>query len=340
MARSVFIPRHGDVSVLEVRDGPPAALRPGTVRIRVSAIGVNFADVMMRMGLYPQAPKPPFVPGYEVAGTVVESAGDDGPAPGSRVWAVTRFGGYTEDLIAPAGKVHPLPENWSFEEGAAFPVAYLTAWMGLQEMARIREGDQVLVYGAAGGVGLAAVQIARAVGARVLGTCGGANKAQAVLEHGAEKAVNYKQEKIEDVASAWAPGGIDVAFDARGGGAMRRGLALLKPGGRLVAYGMSEAITGQKRNLFATAVTSLSFLRINLLQLVQNNWGVFGLDVLRLWDRDDLLPRVMVPLNTGIKTGSFRATVDTTFPMEQAGEAHRYLHERKNIGKVVLTTGV
>lgn len=338
MVRSVFIPRHGGVSVLEVRSGPPPALAPDSVRIRVSAVGVNFADLMMRMGLYAQAPRTPFVPGYEVAGTVIETSGEGGPEPGSRVLALTRFGGYTEELVVPRAKVFPLPAEWSFEEGAGFPVVFLTAWTGLVTMARVQSQDRVLVYGAAGGVGLAAVQIARARGARVLGTCGGARKTEAVLAHGAERAVDYGSEAVMGAVRDWAPEGIDVALDARGGRAMVRGLPLLKPGGRLVAYGISEAVTGQKRNLLDVALSSLSFLRINLLKLVQNNWGVFGLDVLRLWDRDDLLASTMGGLMNGVQEGNLRPTIDCTFPLERAGEAHRYLHERRNIGKVVLTT--
>jgi NADPH:quinone reductase-like Zn-dependent oxidoreductase len=343
MIRRVVIPAYGDVDVLEVRSGSPDRLEPGTVRIRVAAAGVNFADLMMRMGLYPEAPPRPFVPGYEVAGTVVEVDGTvaDRPdlAPGARVVAVTRFGGYAEEVVAPASKVFPLPEGWSFEEGAAFPVVYLTAWTALCPMARVRRGDLVLIHGIAGGVGLAALAIARAAGARVAGTCGGPEKVRAAVEQGAERAFDHRVENIAAETRAWAPGGVDVVLEPRGGKALRESLALLRPTGRVVTYGVSSMVAGRKRNLFATVRGALPMLWLSPLKLVSENLGVFGLNVLQLWDRDDILGEALTDLVRGAREGVYRPVLDRSFTLDQAGEAHRYLHDRKNIGKVVLTTG-
>lgn len=342
MIRRVYIPVHGDPSVLEVRTVPQEPLAPEEVRIRVRAAGVNFADLMMRMGLYPEAPPRPFVPGYEVAGTVAElspEASSARPAlrEGDRVLAVTRFGGYAEEVAVPAGKVFPFPESWSFEEAAAFPVGFLTAWIGLREMARVREGDRVLVHAAAGGLGLAAIQIARARGARVAGVCGGSAKAAAVRDQGAELAVDYRSEDVGTSVRRWAPGGVDVVMESRGGRRLRESLGLLAPAGRVVTYGVSEAVGGTRKRLWTTLRSILPMLWLNPLKLVEANAGVFGLNVLRLWEEDELLDRVASELMAGAREGIYRAVLDRTFPLESAAEAHRHIHERRNIGKVVLT---
>ncbi len=342
--RRVVVPRFGDVGVLEVRSGPPAPLAPGAVRVRVQAAGVNFADLMMRMGLYPEAPPRPFSPGYEVSGTVSEvsaeaAAAHPGLAPGQRVIAVTRFGGYAEDVVVPAGKVFPLPDTWSFEDGAAFPVVFLTAWIGLRGMARVRAGDRVLIQGIAGGVGLAALQVARAAGARVIGTCGGDRKVKAVEAMGAERAIDYRTEHVGAVVRAWAPDGVDIVLESRGGKGLRESLKFLRPTGRVVSFGVSELVTGRTRNWFRAAPAVLRLLFFNLLDLVNENRGVFGENVLRLWDDDALLSEATADLFTGAVSGALRPVVDRAFPLERAGEAHAYLHDRKNIGKVVLTTG-
>jgi NADPH:quinone reductase-like Zn-dependent oxidoreductase len=344
MVRRIFIPHRGDAGVLEVRSGPPDPLRPDTVRIAVEAAGVNFADVMMRMGLYAGAPPTPFVPGYEVAGTVREvapgvSARRPELVPGARVMAGTRFGGYTEEIVTPAPKVHLLPEGWSFEEGAAFPVVYHTAWMGLVRMAHVQPGERVLVHGAGGGVGLAATQIATWKGARVFGTCGTAEKASAAEGAGAERVVVRGRDAGEETLRAWAPEGVDVILEPRGGNPMLRGLDLLAPCGRMIVYGMSGGVKGETRNLLRSWWNAAAFLRVNLATLAPRNAGAFALDVLRLWERDELLGEATQDLHLGVEAGALRPVLDVTFPLERAADAHRRLHRRENVGKIVLVTG-
>jgi len=317
---------------------------PGAVRIAVAASGVNFADLMMRMGLYAGAPPTPFVPGYEVAGTVREvspGVAETRPdlVPGARVMAGTRFGGYAEEIVVPAPKVYPLPEGWTFEQGAAFPVVYHTAWMGLVRMARLQPGERVLVHGAGGGVGLAATQIASWKGARVVGTCGTEEKARAAEAAGAERVILYAREPVEDTVRGWAPEGIDVILEPRGGTPMLRGLDLLAPCGRMIVYGMSGGVKGETRSLLRSWIHGVAFLRLNLAALAPRNAGVFALDVLRLWDRDDLLGEASADLHTGVEAGALRPVLDTSFPLAGAADAHRRLHRRRNIGKVVLLTG-
>src|SRR5436309_2410567 len=185
--RAVVITKHGGPGVLEVQEQPDPQIGPGEVRIDVAAAGINFADVMARMGLYPDAPKTPCVVGYEVAGTVLElGEGVAGLTPGQRVVAGTMFGGYASQVVVPASDVVALPDELSFEQGAAIPVNYGTAWAGLIGFGSLQAGERVLVHSAGGGVGIAATQIAKRAGAEVYGTASPGKHAR-ILELGGDR---------------------------------------------------------------------------------------------------------------------------------------------------------
>jgi len=252
------------------------------------------------------------------------------------VVALTRFGGYASEVVTPAEKVYPLPEGWTFEQGAAFPVTFLTAWVSLVAMARVRAGDRVLVHGVTGGVGTAAVQIARARGARVAGTCGGPVKVDAAKAMGVECAINYRTRHVAAAVSEWAPGGVDVVLESRGGKALRRSLSLLRPTGRVVSYGFSAMAPGRKKNLLHLAEGVVPMLWMSPMKLVDRNIGFFGVNILKLWDQEDLLSEAIRDLGKGIASHGYLPVVDRSFPLDRAGEAHRYLHDHRNIGKVVL----
>src|SRR3989442_3630996 len=196
--RSVWITRTGPPEALEVRDGPDPVPGPGQALVRVRATGVNFADVMARLGLYPDAPPRPCVVGYEVAGTVERlGPGADGAlATGQRVIALTRFGGYAEAVAVPAAQLFPMPARMSFEEGAAIPVNYLTAVLMLRHFGNVKRGERVLVHAAAGGVGMAAIQLCKIAGAEVIGTASAAKHAQ-LREAGVAHAIDYRTQDFE-----------------------------------------------------------------------------------------------------------------------------------------------
>ncbi len=243
--RAVVITKHGPPSVLKVQDRPdPPPPAAGQVRISVRAAGVNFADHLARVGLYPDAPKVPSVVGYEVAGTI-EAVGDgvDPARIGQRVLAGTRFGGYAEIVNAGANDTVPLPESMSFEQGAAVPVNYATAWAALHGYGSLQAGERVLVHAAAGGVGIAAVQLAKAAGAVVHGTAS-PGKHDQLAALGVDQAIDYRRD-------GWwkGLGPYDIVLDALGGTSLRRSMGLLRPGGRLVAYGFSAMQQGEKRSL-------------------------------------------------------------------------------------------
>src|SRR6201988_4196412 len=278
--RAVVITKHGDLSVLQVQERPdPPPPGPGQVRIAVRASGVNFADHLARVGLYPDAPKPPAVVGYEVAGTI-EAVGDGVSAErvGERVFAGTRFGGYAEIVNVQGADAVPLPESLTFEQGAAIPVNYATAWAALHGYGSLREGERVLVHAAAGGVGIAAIQLAKAGGAIVDGTASPGKHGQLVAL-GVDRAIDYRRD-------GWwkGLGPYDIVLDALGGTSLRRSFDLLRPGGRLVAYGLSSLQQGEKRSLLRAAPQGLAMLRgLSLISQISDSKAVIGLNMLRLW---------------------------------------------------------
>src|SRR5215470_3890441 len=294
--RSVWIPRTGPPEVLEVREGPDPQPGPGEVLVRVRASGVNFADVMARLGLYPDAPRRPCVVGYEVAGTIERvGAGVDGQlTAGRRVVALTRFGGYAEAVSVPASQVFPLPEKMSFPEGAAIPVNYLTAVLMLRHFGNVRRGDRVLVHAAAGGVGMAAIQLCRLAGASVIGTAS-ASKHAALRDAGVAHAIDYRTQDFEaEVKRITGGRGVDIALDATG--AFRQSYRCLAPLGRLVMFGFSTAASGMTPSRLSTLAKVLTIPWFHPIRLMNDNRAVMGVNLGRLWDNLEMLRREMQAL--------------------------------------------
>jgi NADPH:quinone reductase-like Zn-dependent oxidoreductase len=329
--RAIVITKHGGPGVLKVEEQPDPELAPGQVRIDVAAAGINFADVMARMGLYPDAPKTPCVVGYEVSGTILELGdGVEGLAHGQRVFASTQFGGYASQVVVPATDVVALPDRLSFEQGAAIPVNYGTAWAGLIGYGSLQAGERVLVHSAGGGVGIAATQIAKRSGAEVYGTASPGKHARCE-EFGVDQMIDYTQ-------SGWEQGlpKFDVILDAVGGKSFRTGYDLLRPGGRLVAFGASSLVSGQRRNLVTALRTVIRMPRFNMIKQMSESKAVIGLNMLSLWkDRGSLEPWIG-PLRELLDDGTVKPVVAGDFSFEDAGAAQTMITERRNVGKVVL----
>jgi len=329
--RAVVITRHGGPDALKVEDRPEPAPGSGEVKVAVRAAGVNFADVMATQGLYPDAPKTPCVVGYEVAGEVAEvGEGVEGIVAGQRVIAATRFGGYASSVVAPVGNVLALPDRLSFEQGAAVPVNYATAWTALLGYGSLRAGERVLINAAAGGVGIAATQIARRAGAEVWGTAS-PGKHEAIRGFGVEHPVDYTR-------SGWERGlpQFDIVLDAVGGHSFRTSYNLLRAGGRLVAFGASSVVSGERRNV-VTALRSVARMpRFNLIKQMKESKAVIGLNVLSLWDDRGTLGPWLEPLGDLFEDGTIEPVIAGAFPFGRAADAHRMLIERRNVGKVVL----
>jgi NADPH:quinone reductase-like Zn-dependent oxidoreductase len=338
--RAVWITRHGGPEVLQVRETPDPVPGRGEVRIRVRAAGLNFAEVMARQGLYPDAPKPPCVVGYEVAGVVdALGPGVERPAPGARVFALVRFGGHADVVCAPAASVLEIPEGASFEDAAALPVNYVTAWLMIFRTASVRPGERVLLHMAAGGVGIAALQLLRTIpGTMVLGTAS-ASKHDAIRREGCTHPIDYRtRDYAEEVRALTRGEGVDVVLDPLGGRDWRRGYELLRAGGRLVAYGFANASGGERRSWLRLAAQGIGIPRFNPLRMMGENRGVAGFNLGHLWHRPDLILSALDALVGLWRDGKIRPHVDSTFPLERAADAHRRIQERKNVGKVVLMT--
>jgi NADPH:quinone reductase-like Zn-dependent oxidoreductase len=297
----------------------------------VAASGINFADVMARMGLYPDAPKTPCVVGYEVAGTILEvGEGVEGLSPGQRVLAGTRFGGYASQVVVPADAVVPLADRLTFEQGAAIPVNYATAWAALIGYGALQPGERVLIHSAGGGVGIAATQIAKRAGAEVFGTASPA-KHERCRELGVDRPIDYTRPGWER-----GIGSFDVILDAVAGKSFRTSYRLLRPGGRLVAFGASSLVSGQRRNVLTALRTLARMPRFNLIKQMSESKAVIGLNMLTLWkDRGTLRPWIE-PLQTMLEDGTIQPVVAGAFAFEEAGAAQRMISERRNVGKVVL----
>jgi NADPH:quinone reductase-like Zn-dependent oxidoreductase len=341
--RAVVLTRHGPPDVLQVEERPDPPVGPGEVRVAVKAAGINFADTLARIGLYPDAPKVPCVVGYEVAGEI-ESVGDgvELHRVGDRVIAATRFNGQAELVTVPAENAFPLPKKLSFEEGAAFPINYATAYAALVIMGGLKQGERVLIHAAAGGVGISATQVAKGIGAEIFGTASG-SKHDAIREQGVEHPIDYRTLDFEDEVRKITGGeGVDVIMDALGPTSFRKDYRLLRQGGRLIMYGLSEVQSGSGKRDIPAALWSLARMPLatmpwwKSLGVMNENKGVFGLNMLHWWDREGNFDRVIEPLLEALDKGDLKPVVAEAFPFDRAPEAHRMIEERRNVGKVVL----
>jgi NADPH:quinone reductase-like Zn-dependent oxidoreductase len=268
--RALVLAKHGPPeTALEVRDWPDPQVGADDVLIEVRAAGVNFADVLARVGLYPDAPKPPCVMGYEVAGVVRDvGANVTGFSEGQRVFAGTRFNGFAELVATNAANVFPLPEGVSFEQGAAVTVNYATAYAAVNLMAGVRPGEVVLVHAAAGGVGIAALQLLRGKGAEVIGSAS-ASKHDAIREQGVTQAIDYRTQDVKAEVERITNGrGADVVLDPLG--EFRASYSMLATGGRLVIYGVSKLLTGVRRNFGKAVKVVATMARFNAIQLIND----------------------------------------------------------------------
>jgi synaptic vesicle membrane protein VAT-1 len=334
--RALVLTGHGPPeAVLEIQERPQPAVGSGQVRIAVRAAGLNWADLVARRGLYPDAPTPPAVLGYEVAGEV-ESVGDGviGLEAGRRVFAATRFGGFAELAVADAANVMPLPEGMTFEAGAAVPVNYVTAYATGVFLPHTRRGETVLVHAAAGGVGIATLQLLRNLGAVTIGTASAA-KHEAIRAHGATHTIDYRTQDTRSEVERITDGrGVDVVLD--GLGEFRESFDLLAPGGRLVAHGASNLVGGGREGLRERIEAKAVLPDFDALRMMNENKAVIGFNMVRHWEERGSLAELLQPLRDPIERGVVAPVVAATFPLEEAAAAHQLLETRGNVGKVVL----
>ena len=313
--RAIHVTRHGSPDVLEEVQQTASDPGPGEVRIRVKAAGVNFADVLARSGAHVDVP-PPFVPGCEVSGYIDAI----GPGPtrhevGRRVVAITRAGGYADSLVVPDDLAFNAPVVLSHNEAAAIPMSFLTAVVALYRMANVKAGETVLVHNVGGGVGVAALQLARLRRAVVIGTAS-ASKHNALRSLGIDHVVDRESNVADAVMDLTRGRGADVVIDPVGGENAVRSFGMLAPLGRLVTAGVPD---------------------LGALPPLTHNRGIFALDFGFLWTERRVLHASMEALLTDFAAGRLKAVVAKAFPLARANDAHRFIEERVNVGKVVLT---
>jgi 2-desacetyl-2-hydroxyethyl bacteriochlorophyllide A dehydrogenase len=328
--QQIAIEKFGPASSLHVKDLTPRPPADDEVAIDVAYSGVNFADIQMRLGFYPDAPKKPFVPGYEVSGTVtaVGSAVRD-VKPGDAVVAGTYFGGYASHVTIPARQVFKLPKTVDLAAGAALPVNYFTAQLALFEMARVRAGDRVLIECATGGVGVLAIQMARHVGAEVTGLTTSPHKKGFIEELGAKA---YTRDEFRADTSLR---GYDMILNASGGAQINWQRARLGMTGRMVCLGLSSGVKDGKRNYLRMGLAALQMPRISVIKLFDANTGIYALNALHVLRDPIWIERLTRSMSTVEQMG-LRPHVGKVFPAVEVGAAHAFLETKQATGKVLL----
>lgn len=335
--KQVVTTRNGGIEVLKVEDAPNPIAGHGEAVVQVKAAGLNFADILARQGLYPDGPKKPCVMGYEVAG-VIETVGEgvDRDLVGKEVVAMTRFGGQSERVSVAVEQLFEKPESLSFEQAAAIPVNYLTAYALLVVMGGLRQGESVLIHNAGGGVGLAALDIAKHIGAITYGTAS-PGKHEFLRDRGLDYPIDYRnQDWLPVLKKLTNNRGVELVLDPIGGGHWKKSYAALRTTGRLGMFGVSTASANGLKGKLKLVKAALQMPRFHPLGLLNKNRGVFGLNLGHMWHEPEKVAEWVEAIIAGVDAGWIRPFVDRSFTFAQAGDAHSYLEERKNIGKVVL----
>ena len=335
--RAIVLERHGGPEVLRVREVPDPVPGAGEVRVRVEAIGVNYAEVLSRKGLYGWAPPMPYTPGMEATGTIdALGAGVEGRAVGERVIVGAQHGAYAEWIVVPERQALPAVRGFSTEENAAIAVNYLTAWVALMEMARLRPTDRVLVTAAAGGVGTAAVQIATRFGCATVGLAGSDAKLEEIRALGAEAAVNYRSPGWEArLREAAGPDGIDVVLEVVGGEVFRAVWPVLAPFGRVVVAGFAS-LALQRWNPLSWLRTWRDLPRADIRSLAPASAGLMATHIGYLLDDPPRLARVWAELMAFVTAHDIRPVVGATFSFAEMAGAHRLMESRRSVGKIVV----
>ncbi|MDB5986451.1 MAG: alcohol dehydrogenase [Nevskia sp.] len=336
--QQIYITGHGGPEKLQLREAADPQPKGRELRIRVQASGINFADIMARQGLYPDAPKLPCVVGYEVSG-VVDAAGPEvqGDWIGREAFALTRFGGYADTVVVLEPQVFVKPAALSHAQCAAIPVNYLTAWQLLVVVGSLSADESVLIHNAGSGVGLAAIDIARHIGATIYGTAS-RGKHEFLKARGLHHAIDYtKGDWSEELKRLTDGHGVELITDPLGGGNWKKSYRALRHTGRLGMFGISAATESRLPGVLRMLSIGLSLPWFNPVPLMNLNRSVFGVNLGHMWHESDKIRSWMEVILQGIADGWVRPHVDKTFPLAQVGEAQAYIEARKNIGKVVLT---
>jgi NADPH:quinone reductase-like Zn-dependent oxidoreductase len=336
--KAAVVTKYGAPDTLKVQEWPDPFPGKGEVKIRVKAIGINFADVMARLGLYPGVPKPPFIPGIEVCGIITRlGEGVRKWRRGDRVIAATQFGGYAEYAIAKQERLYPLPRRMNFDEGASLSVTYLTAYHGLVTLAHLQRGDKLLVHAAAGGVGSAAIQLAKHFGAEIYATASTPEKLEFARNQGATHLINYRTEDFEkSIRNSTNGYGVDVVLDSVGGKVFKKGWRLMAPMGRYVLFGFS-GVAGKRSYSKIKALREILAAPVLLPHtLLSRNVSLSCFNLNFLSQKSGYLKNALRLVLDWQANGIVKPAIGARYPFERAAEAHAYMQARKSVGKIVM----
>ena len=336
MARRVEFTKAGSPSTIRVAEMPMPEPKQGQVRVKVVFAGINFADLLMRLGFYQPCPPYPFTPGYEVSG-IIDALGDDESqfTIGQRVVAAMSTGGQSSHVVVDAQRVLPLPEEISLETAAAMPVTYLTAHHMLHHLGHLDEHESVLIHGGAGGVGTAALQLCQWAGVRKVWATASGSKSEIIESYGGRAIDRHNQDFVSIVKKETDNQGVDHILDPIGGDNLTRSLSVLKEGGRLYTYGMSAVAPTSKRSILRSFLAWRKTPAFDPLRLMTRNRGVFGIHM-GTWKNEAVMLKQLERIMEGVLTGALNPVIDSIFDVEDVAEAHQYLHDGKNVGKVLL----
>ena len=336
MARRVEFTKAGSPSTIRVTEMPMPEPKQGQVRVKVAFAGINFADLLMRLGFYQPRPPYPFTPGYEVSG-VIDALGDDDSqfTIGQRVVAAMSTGGQSSHVVVDAQRVLPLPEEISLETAAAMPVTYLTAHHMLHHLGHLDENESVLIHGGAGGVGTAALQLCQWAGVSKVWATASGSKSEIIESYGGRAIDRHNQDFVSIIKKETDNQGVDHILDPIGGDNLTRSLSVLKEGGRLYTYGMSAVAPTSKRSMLRSFLAWRKTPAFDPLRLMTRNRGVFGVHM-GTWKNEAVMLRQLQRIMEGVLEGSLKPVIDSIYDVEDVAKAHQYLHDGKNIGKVLL----
>ena len=337
--KAVYLTKYGKSDqAFEIRESDIPSIADDEVIIEVKSIGLNFADVMARNGLYPDAPKNPAVLGYDVAGTVYQKGKEvNHVSIGQRVAALTRFGGYAQYAKTFAEGVSPLPDNISFEEATALATQGCTAYFCAEECVQLHAGDNVLVHAAAGGVGSLLVQYAKHKGCKVYGTAS-SSKQNFLKENGVDVPIDYTSREFDKlIQSDLGDSSLDVIFDSIGGPTFKKGMKILGQGGRIVSYGAASQMDKGKKSIVATLKVGLGFGIFSPIALLMKSQSIITVNMLRIADhRKHVFQHVFSEVMKLAEDGVLKPTVGKVFSIDDFAQAHDYLEKRSSTGKVVV----
>ena len=329
--------KFGGPDVLQVKDfnlGDPA---DDEVQIKTHFAGINFAEIMTRMGLYPGAPKPPSPIGGEASGVITKLGNNiTEHSIGDKVMVFAPFNSYSSHINVNKQMLMKLPDSFTLEQGAAFPVIYMTAYMMMFDLGNLKKDEIFFIQGAGGGVGTAAIQLAKAAGAKIIGTSSGW-KHERLKDMGVDLCIDYTKENVTNKIMEYTDGyGVDLIIDPVGGKQWAESYNLLAPMGKLIVYGNQNLVQGKTRSMLALAKEFLTMPKMKPFEMIGKNRAIMGYHLGRLKGAEHKIKRAMVGIYQMIEAGDVSPVVGKVFPFDEAAQAHDYIQKRKNFGKVLL----